>query len=309
MQQHLLETDQTRCYTEDGHEIPCDGTGQDASAEKQIQQPHHLRFQVVDHVVRDDATGAVWLRDANPAEFPLSWQEARDYVADMRVRRAHGYGDWQLPSRRLLFSLISHQNINPSLPGKHPFKNVFTGYYWTGDTCRRLPGQAWYVHLGGGRIHRGMKHGSYMVWPVCPGRLETAGNSPLEAEHFAADDSCVRDARTGLTWSRNADPVGRRLTWQEALSAVGALNRERHGSFSNWRLPNIRELESLVDLGSHSPALSPGHPFFNVREACWSSTTSVYEPRYAWTFYSRDGFVGVGFKPRADFYAWPVRIP
>ena len=266
-----------------------------------------MRFQVMDHVVRDEFTGAIWSRDANPAEFPLTWQEALQFVADLRARRVHGYGDWQLPSRRLLFSLISHQSINPALPEKHPFENVFTGYYWTCEPCRRLPDQAWYVHLGGGRIHRGMKHGSYMVWPVSPDTANTAVTARVDNSRFRVDDACVHDFDTGLVWSRNANPAGRRLTWQEALSAVHTFNSNKPGGFRDWRLPAIRELESLVDLGSHSPALPIGHPFVNVQDGYWSSTTSVYEPRYAWTLYSRDGIVGVGFKPRDDFYAWPVR--
>ena len=154
---HFLETDQIQCYAEDGQPIPCDGTGQDASFEKQAGRLRQTRFQVLDHVVRDEFTGAIWSRDANPAEFPLTWQEALRFVADLRARRSHGYRDWQLPSRRLLFSLISHQNVNPALPKGHPFEDVFTGYYWTREPCNRLPDQAWYVHLGGGRIY---------AWPV-----------------------------------------------------------------------------------------------------------------------------------------------
>lgn len=88
---------------------------------------------------------------------------------------------------------------------------------------------------------------------------------------------------------------------------VDAFNRKQFGGHPDWRLPNIRELESLVDLNAHSPAIPNDHPFVNVQDAYWSSTTSVYEPRYAWTLYSRDGIVGVGFKPHGDFYAWPVR--
>lgn len=124
---------------------------------------------------------------------------------------------------------------------------------------------------------------------------------------FQVLDHVVKDEFTGAIWSRDANPAGRRLTWQEALSAVQAFNSNNHGGFSDWRLPTIRELESLVDLGSHSPALPTDHPFINVQDGYWPSTTSVYEPRYAWTLYSRDGIVGVGFKPGADFYAWPVR--
>ena len=60
-------------------------------------------------------------------------------------------------------------------------------------------------------------------------------------------------------------------------------------------------------MNSHSPALPPDHPFDGVADGYWSSTTSVYEPRYAWVFYTRDGAVGVGFKAKPDFQAWAVR--
>lgn len=109
-----------------------------------------------------------------------------------------------------------------------------------------------------------------------------------------------------MTWSRNANPVGRRLNWQDALSAVKTLSGPGSEKDHVWRLPNIRELESLVALDAHTPALPAGHPFIDIQEGCWSSTTSVLEPRYAWTLYTRDGQVGVGFKPHEEFFLWPV---
>jgi hypothetical protein len=80
-----------------------------------------------------------------------------------------------------------------------------------------------------------------------------------------------------------------------------------------WRLPNIRELESLVDLNCHSPALESGHSFEHTADGDWSATTGIYETRYAWVLYPRDGAVGVGYKPLREFCAsavrnrWPLR--
>jgi hypothetical protein len=119
-------------------------------------------------------------------------------------------------------------------------------------------------------------------------------------------DGAVQDRRTRLTWTRDANPFGRRLTWEAALAAVDTLNASSPAEHP-WRLPNIRELESLLTIDTHSPALPDSHPFVGVQDAYWSSTTSVYEPRYAWTVYCQDGNVGVGFKSGEDFYAWPVR--
>lgn len=73
-----------------------------------------------------------------------------------------------------------------------------------------------------------------------------------------------------------------------------------------WRLPNINELESLVDCARHSPALSLGHPFTNLSEAYWSSTTSMFEPDWAWALYLDKGAIGVGQKSGRHFRVWPV---
>jgi hypothetical protein len=71
-------------------------------------------------------------------------------------------------------------------------------------------------------------------------------------------------------------------------------------------LPNINELESLVDCSRSRPALPEAASFVNVRDGYWSSTTSVYEPDWAWAFYPEFGAVGVGQKRGVHFYVWAV---
>jgi hypothetical protein len=261
------------------------------------------RFDVRDDVVADQATGLIWNRSASPATFPMSWAEAFAYIARLNRSKYHGINNWRLPCRRELFSLISHQQINPALPDGHPFTDVFPGYYWTSSTCRRLADQAWYIHLGGGRIYRGMKHGSYMLWPVTgPQQNE----EPL-SNRFMVKIDTVWDRLTSRVWLRSFDEMERPLKWEKALETIASLNTQRAGGYANWRLPNIRELESLVELNRHSPALPADHPFANVAEGYWSSTTSIYEKQYAWVLYPRDGAVGVGYKPLPEFYVWAVR--
>lgn len=298
----IFSTDQTHCYNASGMQIPCRDTGQDGEVRTGLPWPAP-RFEAENETVKDRLTGLVWARDASLSEFPLSWPEAREFVAELNAGNYAGRNDWRLPGRRELFSLISHANVNPALPDRHPFDQVFPGYYWTGDSVSRLPDQAWYVHLGGGRVFKGMKHGSYMVWPVCCRKnSESSPGAVLEAR-----GAVVKDHRTGLLWPRNADLSGRPVSWQEALRAVARFNAESLLQYSDWRLPNVRELESLLDLRCHSPALPPAHPFANVRDGYWSATSSVYEPSYAWVLYTIDGPVGVGTKDRAEFFLWPVR--
>jgi len=282
--------------------VPCAGSGQDAEANR-IRDYQPERFEVRNDVVADRATGLVWNQHASPATFPMSWGEAFDYIDRLNRSAYHGIANWRLPCRRELFSLISHQQINPALPDGHPFTDVFPGYYWTSSTCRRLSDQAWYVHLGGGRIYRGMKHGAYMLWPV----TGLQQNEEPLAERFMLAGLTVRDRLTGRVWLRSFGDSKRPLNWEQAIAAIDTLNTRKAGGHADWRLPNIRELESLVDLNRHSPALPPDHPFAHIAEGYWSSTTSTYEKRYAWVLYPRDGAVGVGFKPLPEFCVWAVR--
>jgi hypothetical protein len=248
----------------------------------------------------------MWCKDAGLAEFPLTWQEAQKFVDKMNQSKAFGFCNWRLPSRRELLSLVSHQHINPCLPKGHPFINVFPGYYWTQNECSRLSDEAWYVHMGGGRVFRGMKHGSYMIWPV--NGLKKQFKS--DETRFVLNDpsNSIFDRYTGLIWQRHANPTGRPVDWQTALEVIRDYNSEtKTVEDGGWRLPNIRELESLVSLDCHSPALSAGMPVEDVQAGYWSSTTSAYEPSYAWVLYLRDGEVGVGYKGLPEFSVWAVK--
>lgn len=279
----------------------------------------------------------MWPRDAASCEFPLSWREALDHVRAWNVTRQLGYGDWKLPNRRELFSMVSHDAINPCLVQGHPFINVFPGYYWTSTSCARLPDQAWYIHLGGARVFKGMKHGSYMTWPVrvahaIAGAVRQTGQRQCYDEkgiavdcrgtgqdgeyhaalkspgpRYAQNGNTVYDRDSGLTWSKNANHFGAMTDWHAARDLVREINRKGQWGYDDWRMPTILELESLIDLGEHSPALSTGHPFIDVRDHYWSSTTSRYDTGYAWALYLQDGILGVGHKPLAEFHLWPVR--
>lgn len=296
-----LWTDQEQCYDAEGTSVSCEATGQDAEGRSKGARDDQ-RFRLDGGTVCDAVTKLHWCGNANRFDFPFTWREALDLVAEMNRSETHGRHDWRLPSRRELFSLVSHQQINPALPRPHPFRNVFSGYYWTATTCARLPDQAWFVHLGGARIYRGMKHGAYLVWPVAGPRHDT----PEKENRFQTIGRTVKDLWTGLYWAETESDTP--CDWEEAFRRIEALNEYQHQRISNWRLPNIRELESLIDPGRHSPALMDGHPFETIQTGYWSSTTSVYEPRYAWVLYPQDGAVGVGFKPEQTFSVWAVSL-
>ena len=86
-----------------------------------------------------------------------------------------------------------------------------------------------------------------------------------------ATSSVTVDNRTGLMWMTNPNDAGRGglYTWEGALTACEGLT---YAGFSDWRLPNVRELLSILDYGQTSGVFINTKYLFNP-QACWSSTT------------------------------------
>jgi hypothetical protein len=121
----------------------------------------------------------------------------------------------------------------------------------------------------------------------------------------------VTDNLTGLIWLKNANCFGQR-TWTTALSDANSLENGSCGltdgsSAGDWRLPNVRELQSLVDYGLDDPCLPSGHPFTVVQSnAYWSSTTYASSTTQAWGVGMHYGFLYANGKT-GGYYVWPVR--
>ena len=139
-------------------------------------------------------------------------------------------------------------------------------------------------------------------------------------------DGTVTDSLTDLVWLKNAnctDTVGgvrknvgaypgvlnwtRALIWSNAL-ASGKCGLKDGSAAGDWRLPNRRELESLVDLSQAGPALPAGHPFLNVllTRYYWSSSTDALVTNRAWSLNLSNSDPGRSNKI-SGFFVWPVR--
>jgi len=135
----------------------------------------------------------------------------------------------------------------------------------------------------------------------------------------------VTDNLTRLIWMKNASNVGAdgfaTKTWAEAISAANGLHTGQYGlsdgsQAGDWRLPNRKELESLVDCAFIDPALpntlgtgqwTGGNPFQGVQTSFyWSSSTSAYFTTYAWVVSFDDGFVNYHDKSYSGC-VWCVR--
>jgi hypothetical protein len=124
----------------------------------------------------------------------------------------------------------------------------------------------------------------------------------------------VADTLTGLMWTKDAHAPGPAActthtykTWKGALDHVQCLNTNAYLGYRDWRLPNRKELMSLIDRSRYDPALPTGHPFTNVQaDWYWSSSTYAYYTNYAWIVYMWDGSVS-SYSKDISSYVWPVR--
>ena len=128
---------------------------------------------------------------------------------------------------------------------------------------------------------------------------------PWPNPRFAIQENTnvVLDNLTGLMWARNANSFAP-TNWNAAVSNCNDLV---YGGYDDWRLPNRRELLSLIDDGEYHPALPAGHPFSVAPEGTyWTSTTSANGASGAWFVELYYGVLS-GSPMSSEYYVWPVR--
>jgi hypothetical protein len=121
----------------------------------------------------------------------------------------------------------------------------------------------------------------------------------------------VTDKLTGLIWLQDNTGFGQ-TTWEAAITVANNLKAGDAGltdgsQAGDWRLPNVKELQSLIDYGRYNPAFPAGHPFTAVEPShYWSSTTFTHDENAAWGVYFNDGAAFSTVKS-ATGYVWCVR--
>jgi hypothetical protein len=124
----------------------------------------------------------------------------------------------------------------------------------------------------------------------------------------------VTDNLTSLIWLKNANCFNTQ-TWTQALGDANTLAAPMCGlsdgsTVGQWRLPNVRELLSLIDFGYASPALPPSLPFIGVQASVryWSSTVVANNSVLnAWDIDFDIGTVNRNQPKTNTYYVWPVR--
>ncbi len=172
----------------------------------------------------------------------------------------------------------------------------------SGTTYWGLQSGAWGLQTGAAPLVPVPKTGQVISYTVGDDGDLGMGVDCITATRFITGTTgVVTDTLTGLIWLENANCWGFE-TWAPALAAANGLAAGYCGltdgsSPGDWRLPNVRELQSLIDYGGYGPALPGGHPFTGVHPGnYWSSSTLAGVASYALYVSLGSGIVNGGGK-------------
>ena len=153
-----------------------------------------------------------------------------------------------------------------------------------------------------------------VAWPS-PRFANPDGSVPVSG-------GAVVDQLTGLMWTRDAGAPtigtcsGGTKGWLQGLEYVACLNSIGYLGYSDWRLPNVIELESLASADGSPGTWLNSVGFMNVSarssgpwdgRAYWTSTTISSYAGGAWDLWFSDGSINAYNAKPWPFYTWPVR--
>ncbi len=110
----------------------------------------------------------------------------------------------------------------------------------------------------------------------------------LFADNFAKAQNIVFDINRNLIWQDNPEVMRNQSTFSEAKIYCKSLLLN---GFSDWRVPTIKELQTIVDITKAKPAIYDQFRFIEPT-SYWSSNEDITNPGYGWY---------VGFKSGATF--------
>jgi hypothetical protein len=160
---------QTECWNHNGDQIDCAGTGQDGESRNGVTVNPRFRTNG-DGTVLDNLTGLIWLQDANCwalRNWTAALSEANN-LAEGSCGLTDGSiaGDWRLPNRKELLSLLDLGQYVPALPPGHPFTDVRQGPYWSSTSDAGIAIYAWTVNIYTAGVSFHYKINAIRVWPV-----------------------------------------------------------------------------------------------------------------------------------------------
>ncbi len=337
----LPDSGQDKCYNASSELTPCPVEGEPfygQDAQYTINPPSYTKLDAdgselpdsaTDWVmVRDNVTGLVWeVKSSDSASIhanrALPWcntnpatnggdtgccdgygYNTEDFIQDLNNAGFGGHNDWRLPSMADLATLMSHGQYYAFDPAYFPNMN---NRYWSATTYSDYPSNAWYISATGAAGYAGKIGYSYQCV------IAVRGGVPRIVNRFIDNgNGTVTDTKTCLTWQKetldfnndgNLD-ANDKTTWEQALAAAESLEL---GGHDDWRLPNRKELQAIMDYSR--PGFFMDTNFFPefANPYYWSSTTAGFSSQSWMVSFNQYYGVYASSKSSSFYYVRAVR--
>jgi hypothetical protein len=242
--------------------------------------------------ITDTVTGLMW-QQVDGGEMTI--ENAYIYADNLVLG---GYSDWRLPTPKESFSILIHQNNNPAM--NTTFFTASTAEYWwtntyqTGDNTK-----IWCTNAGGG-IGNHPKSETISAGGIKKFHVRVVRNISVPttiANHFTDNgNGTITDNLTQLIWQKAPNTAV--LTWENALAYAENLSL---ASATDWRLPNIKELQSLNDESVTNPSANTTFfPTIGVHNY-WSSTSLPNQTTKSWYWNTQFGITTYDTKTNSNY--------
>ncbi len=250
-----------------------------------------------DRTITDLVTGLMWQKSLPDDKY--NYEECVNYADTCSLA---GYNDWRLPTIKELYSLILFIGVTGrSEAASVPYLNTDYFDFRFGGSVN--PGERFIdAQYATSNIYKGTTMGGnetmfgvnfvdgrikgYPTFKDFEVKLVRGRNDYGINELLNNGDGTITDNATGLMWEKTGSIQG--MNWEDALAWVAEMNKKNHLGYKNWRLPNAKELHSILDYQrsptqTNSAAISPlfqvpviideggnnNYPFY------WTSTTHI----------------------------------
>jgi hypothetical protein len=240
-----------------------------------------------DGTVTDSVTGLMWQKGDGGE---MTYENAVMYADTLTLA---GYTDWRLPDAHESFSILNHQHTNPAFDPAF-FPNTSADYWWTSTRQVNDSNKIWVTNAGGGvgnhlRTETISAGGTKRYQPRAVRQVVAPVSLP---SHFMDNgNGTITDRFTQLVWQQVAYPDS--MTWEDALHYADTLVL---GGRSDWRLPNVKEIQSINDEQRLNPSINTTYFVGAGIKQYWSSTTLPNQTTKAWYLDTRYGITTYQFK-------------
>ena len=241
--------------------------------------------------ITDNVTGLMW-QQVDGGE--MTFESAVAYCNSLTLG---GLSGWRLPTPIEAYSILNHQNSNPSI-NTNFFTLTTAEYWWTSVFENNSTTKVWCTNAGGGignhpKIETISAGGTKKFHARA---VRTVTTPTMITNHFTDNGDTVTDNLTQLVWQKIPNTAA--LTWEQALVYAEGLTI---GTSLDWRLPNIKELQSLNnELATNPSVFSPYFSNVGIHNY-WSSTTLPNQPLSAWYWSTAFGITTYSAKTSTNY--------